>query len=125
MTRARPMSSPLASASFAYRLLFVGVFLLCFGCASVTFVDAEGNTHVLGLVKLKIEPASVQPEYRHAGTRLSVSGIGISLLQAADSSALAIGYTSDQITLLDANTCFVDWTAGLVEEHSIFYGGSK
>ena len=72
------------------------------GCAH-TYVDGEGNTHVIGVVHMVV-PKLVDTDAAQAQS-LQVRSIGLSLLTAAERTSLTIGYNDDTLVLVRGSAC--------------------
>lgn len=83
-------------------LSLVAFVVVLAGCAH-TYVDSDGNTHVVGMVHV------VMPKSPDAGEvsvqSLQVRSFGLSLLSAVERTSLTFGYNDDTLVLLRGNAC--------------------
>ena len=66
------------------------------GCAHV-YVDADGARHVIGLVWLKLSPATAEAS---AGESLRTRSLGLTLTTSEVGSALTLGYSDATLAFL-------------------------
>lgn len=70
----------------------------CSSCA-VTYVDEQGDKHVVGWVNMTIE-AKV-PKKLSAGEKTSIANIGVMLVSGPHCGGLSIGYTKEEFMTLN------------------------
>lgn len=71
------------------------------GACAHSWVDTEGNTHVLGLAHVVL-PAR---EAVGAGVALRVRAVGVSFLTSSARSNFTIGFSDDTLVLVNADAC--------------------
>lgn len=79
-------------------LLFLTI--ICSGCA-ITYIDAHGAKHVLGLVKLEIKPGA--PE-QNVGETVHVQTIGVAVYSTPLNQGVVIGYNREITTAIRNQT---------------------
>ncbi len=84
------------------RIAFAIASIALTGCAH-TYVDRDGNTHVVGLVHVVV-PNSGDPNLVRAQA-LQVTSIGLSVLTSAERTSLTLGYNDDTLVLVRGDTC--------------------
>ena len=72
------------------------LFTICSGCA-LTYTDAQGAKHVLGLVKLEIKPSA--PE-QTIGETVHVQSIGVAVYSTPLNQGVVIGYNREITTVI-------------------------
>jgi hypothetical protein len=72
------------------------------GCAH-TYVDGNGNTHVVGMVHVVMPKISGTEQVR--AQALQVRSFGLSLLSSAERSSLTLGYNNDTLVLVHGSAC--------------------
>ena len=72
---------------------------LASGCAHVQ-VDAEGRTHVLGLVWLTLPPPAAENQITHAGQGLRLRALGLSMLRTEVGATLVLGWHDSSLAYL-------------------------
>ena len=70
------------------------------GCAH-SYVDAVGNTHVIGLVHMVV-PKGADPE---AGTILRVRSAGLSFFSSPVRSSVTLGFNDDMVVMVRPDSC--------------------
>ena len=94
-----------ANVFIASRAAVASACLLGASCASLTYVDDEGVTHVAGLVNMTIAPALVHGSSA-TGKTVTISGVGVSILDAGGAGGVTFGYFVDHVTVLDGNSWY-------------------
>jgi len=87
-----------ARSSSIFSLLLL--IALSSGCA-ITYTDAQGAKHVLGLVKLEIKPSA--PE-QTIGETVHVQSIGVAVYSTPLNRGVAIGYNRETTTAIRNQT---------------------
>jgi hypothetical protein len=71
------------------------------GCASVSYIDAGGGRHILGLVNLTLAPTP-----SGAAQLTGVTTIGVAVRRGGPSGAvLALGYSRDVVVSVPSDAC--------------------
>lgn len=86
-----------------FRLRAHSIVILAFaasGCA-YSYVDAEHNRHVIGMLDITTPPASAQPV-----TSVTLTTVGLSVYrQSGSDSAISLGYNQQTVVSLPNNAC--------------------
>jgi hypothetical protein len=72
---------------------------LASGCAHVQ-VDADGRTHVRGLVWLTLQPPPAEHQAAHAGQGLRLRALGLSMLRSDVGTSLVLGWQDSNVAYL-------------------------
>lgn len=72
---------------------------LASGCAHVQ-LDANGSTHVLGLVWLTLPPPPAEHHAAHAGQGLRLRALGLSMLSSDVGTSLVLGWHDSSVAYL-------------------------
>jgi len=73
---------------------------LC-SCAH-SYVDAEGNRHIVGLVKLTIPPATTEPA---AADWVRLRHVGLALNRGEFANSLILGYSDNTTAVIRNHSC--------------------
>ena len=92
------------TAASSRRAIAAGIIcaLLLPGCA-YTYLDADGTTHIVGLVAIQIPKEN--SGFAEAARVVQVTNIGISAVRSDISSSLSLGYNSERVVVIGENVC--------------------
>ena len=94
-SRSHPAARALLMASL------VGVACAQASCASISYVDARGARHVVGLVAMTLPPGPAD-----GNAAVDLTTFGVSLRTSGDGETQAtLGYSHDLVLSVAANTC--------------------
>lgn len=79
------------------------------GCAH-TYVDRDGNTHIIGLVHAVVPKVAGLGETN--AQALQVRSFGLSLLTSAERTSLTLGYNDDTLVLVRGSACIAIGAGG-------------
>lgn len=93
------------------RIICWSVLVAALSSCAVSYVDSRGAKHVVGLVKLTIEPEENWEKV--AGESVSVQSVGVSVYSTPLNSGVVIGYNREILTAVrNDSTILKRWPTG-------------
>lgn len=95
------MGSQMKQLVFNLRLVALACFFSALGGCAHSWIDAEGNRHVLGFMHLTLDP--IQPQA--AAETIRMRTVGLTWTNVEPGNALILGYGDTTLGFLRNNVC--------------------
>ncbi len=82
-------------------MLAVFIITVLYGCA-MTFTDADGSRHIIGLVNMRIKPCGGSDKV--GGDSVSLENVGVSVYSSPATRGIAFGYNREDLMTLRNNS---------------------
>lgn len=87
------------------RIVWGAIFCVAVSGCALSYVDSRGATHVLGLVKLTIEPGTSGEQL--AGDSVQIRSVGVSVYSTPLNSGVVIGYNHETLMAVRNDSVFL------------------